>query len=73
MAFSRVKLKNSVKIKIEDMERQRKIESKSDRVFTINSVYKEIYDEIFGSTYIRNTLPPIEHMKISEINKNFGT
>ncbi len=55
------------------MERQRKIESKSDRVFTINSVYKEIYDEIFGSTYIRNTLSPIEHMKINEINKNFGT
>jgi hypothetical protein len=73
VAFSRAKSKNNVKIKIEETERQGKLESKSDRVFTINCVYKEIYDKILSSTYIRNFLPPIEHLKISEINKNFGT
>jgi hypothetical protein len=67
------KVKKSVKIKIEATERQGKLESKKDKVFTINCVYKEVYDEILGLTYIRNILPPIEHIKISEINKNFST
>jgi len=45
VAFSRVKSKDNIRIQIEESERQGKIESKSDKVFTINCVYGEIYGD----------------------------
>ncbi len=37
--------KNNIRIQTEDTERQRKIESKSDKLFTINCVYRGIYGD----------------------------
>jgi hypothetical protein len=78
VAFSRAKSKENVRIKIEDTERQGKIIANSDRLFTINCVYREIFEEQrflneSGLNDIQNVLPPSnpEQMDIEEeLNSN---
>jgi ATP-dependent DNA helicase PIF1 len=45
VAFSRSKSKDNIRIQIEESEIQGKIESKSNKVFTLNRVYGEIYGD----------------------------
>jgi hypothetical protein len=78
VAFSRSKSKKNFKIKVEDTERQGKIKANSDRLFTINCVYREILEEqrsLYESRLnnVQNVFPPShpEQIDIEEdLNSN---
>jgi hypothetical protein len=67
VAFSRAISKENVRIKIEQTERQGKIEADSNKVYTVNCVYREIFEnqkffiESDKDFYdIQNEFPPID-------------
>jgi hypothetical protein len=79
VAFSRAISKENVRIKIQQTERQGKIEAKSDKMFTVNCVYREIFtdykflresDKDFADN--KNVPPPInsEQMDIDSITNS---
>jgi hypothetical protein len=77
VAFSRATSKENVRIKIQQTERQGRIKEKSDKFFTINCVYREIYENKHflnesenKQINIQNEFPPIdcEQVDVNEVS-----